>query len=254
MVDQSDKVKGPLGDKKIAKLTRDGKRAVGLHPDQDGLYLQVTEHGSSWLQRITVKSKRRWMGLGDLSRVPLADAREAGAKARRLAKQGIDPIEQRIMQKSADAAPRFTFKLATNRYYDVHQGEWRSDKTRNIYRQTMRDHVFPAIGDKAVRSVTVADILTIVRRSGLPGRPPPGCVPWRGWRASSMPPAARMAGCRRTLEIPPSGKAQGRPRYTTEAAPGCPPSGYALAASAGVHGAAACDRGHHPPARWNSRY
>jgi integrase len=153
----------PLGDKTIKKLTRDGKRAVGLHPDQDGLYLQVTERGASWLQRITVKGKRRWMGLGDLSRVPLADAREAGAKARRLAKQGIDPIEQRNIQKSADAAPQFTLKLAANRYYDVHQGEWRSHKTRNIYRQTMRDYVVPVIGGKAVRSVTVAEILTIVQ-------------------------------------------------------------------------------------------
>ncbi len=163
MVDQSNKVKGPLGDKKIAKLIRDGKRVVGLHPDQDGLYLQVTERGASWLQRITVKSKRRWMGLGDLARVTLADARDLGREARRLAKTGVDPIEQRIMQKSADAAPQFTFKLAAGRYYNVHQGEWRSDKTRNIYKQTMQDYVVPVIGDKAVRSVTVADVLAILQ-------------------------------------------------------------------------------------------
>ena len=42
----------PLSTKTIPKLTRDGARQIGLHADEDGLYLQVTANGASWLQRV----------------------------------------------------------------------------------------------------------------------------------------------------------------------------------------------------------
>ena len=82
----------PLGTKAIDKLVREGKE--GRFPrspvhDEHGMYL--SRDLNSWLQRLTVGGKRRWMGLGPLSSVSLADARELARKARGPRRSGHGP-------------------------------------------------------------------------------------------------------------------------------------------------------------------
>ena len=55
---------------------------VGMHGDGGGLYLQVTKTAAgrlnkSWLFRYSVGGRERQMGLGALSEVKLADARQS---------------------------------------------------------------------------------------------------------------------------------------------------------------------------------
>jgi hypothetical protein len=63
---------------------------VGMHADGGGLYLQVTttpagQLNKSWLFRYGVGGRERQMGLGSLTEVKLADARQAAtAKALRI--------------------------------------------------------------------------------------------------------------------------------------------------------------------------
>jgi hypothetical protein len=64
-----------LSTKSIDKLLRDGK--AGKFPythvhDEHGMY--HSRDLNSWLQHITIGGRRRWMGLGPLSSVSLADA------------------------------------------------------------------------------------------------------------------------------------------------------------------------------------
>ena len=42
-----------LSVKSIPVLLRDGARQIDTHHDAKGLYLQITENGASWLQRVT---------------------------------------------------------------------------------------------------------------------------------------------------------------------------------------------------------
>src|SRR5262245_30308861 len=87
-----------LSDLKIRSLRR-----TGNHCDGGGLYLQVRKTNGritkSWLFRYG----RRWMGLGSLDVVSLAEARRKAAECRRLRSEGIDPIDSRRAAKASKA-------------------------------------------------------------------------------------------------------------------------------------------------------
>src|SRR6516162_707109 len=82
----------------------------GLHPDGLGLYLQVGDSGSrSWIYRYN----GRYMGLGALHTVTLAEAREKARKYRHQRLDGIDPIELRKVERAEQrlaAAKTMTFR------------------------------------------------------------------------------------------------------------------------------------------------
>jgi integrase len=154
-----------LSTKSIPPLIRDGNRQIGVHHDEHGLYLQVVTNGQSWLQRLTIHSKRRWMGIGPYPLISLAKARDLGADARRLAKLGIDPIEQRKVTRMADVeqAATLTVNAAQIAYLANHEAEWRSDKTKARWLQTMADYVIPMIGQMNVGEVKCADVLRVLQ-------------------------------------------------------------------------------------------
>ena len=77
---------------------------TGYHRCDRGLYLQVTKNGTkSWLFRYKspLTAKQREMGLGPLSLVSLAAARELTIECRRQLLNGLDPLEERKEVKRA---------------------------------------------------------------------------------------------------------------------------------------------------------
>src|ERR1700680_2372268 len=94
---------GRLTALKVAK----GKRP-GMYGDGGGLYLRVTREGAkNWVFRFMLTGRPRWMGLGPLTDYGLAEARGRALEARRLRREGIDPIEARRterMRKRLEAA------------------------------------------------------------------------------------------------------------------------------------------------------
>jgi hypothetical protein len=64
----------------------------GRHTDGGGLYLEVDRSGARrWLLRITVKKRRRDLGLGSANVVSIADARAKAFELRRVAAMGGNP-------------------------------------------------------------------------------------------------------------------------------------------------------------------
>src|SRR3954470_16261238 len=89
-----------LSARSVATLTKPGR-----HSDGDGLYLIVDPSGAKrWLFLFRWQGKLKEMGLGGLSAVSLADAREAASEARRIVKSGRNPIEERRSAKADEAA------------------------------------------------------------------------------------------------------------------------------------------------------
>ena len=73
---------------------------LGWHCDGRGLYLQCAAgaDGSvcrSWVFRYRIDGRERYMGLGPLADVTLAEARDKAAGARKLRLDGIDPLEHK---------------------------------------------------------------------------------------------------------------------------------------------------------------
>jgi hypothetical protein len=96
----------------MARLTARKVEALkkpGHYVDGDGLALVIGKRGGkSWILRTMVRGKRRDIGLGGVSWVSLAEAREKAREARKIAREGGDPIATR---KSLTAALRSKKRL-----------------------------------------------------------------------------------------------------------------------------------------------
>ena len=130
----------------------------GVHAYGDGLYLQVrTADRRTWIFRYTVAGKARWMGLGALDDVPLADAREAAIEARKLLRAGLDPIDERKGADPTAAAPVpaiRTFEAVAGEYVAAHEAGWRNAKHRQQWANTLATYAYPALGALAVADLT----------------------------------------------------------------------------------------------------
>jgi Arm DNA-binding domain len=85
----------------------------------------------SWVYRFSFRKRKRYMGLGSLSAVGLADARTKAAECRALLQDGIDPIEERDARRAQAAleeARAITFKEAAARYIELNRAGWKSAK------------------------------------------------------------------------------------------------------------------------------
>lgn len=131
----------------------------GRYTDGNGLYLVVDPSGAKrWLLRIVVRGKRRDIGLGGLSYISLAEAREKAATYRKIARDGGDPIEQ--LRTPAKVVP--TFKKAAEQVHLEHKASWSNGKHQKQWITTLETYAFPVIGETAVDQVTTPDILTIL--------------------------------------------------------------------------------------------
>jgi integrase len=136
--------------------------APGRYPDAGGLYLVIVGKSRTWMFRYKRAGKGHWMGLGPDSLVSLATARDAAIDARRLLRQGIDPIEARRAAKAqaaAEAAPAKTFESAADDYIAAHKAGWKNEKHGKQWRATLEAYAFPLFGQKPVAGITVDDVL-----------------------------------------------------------------------------------------------
>lgn len=146
----------------VNRLRDQGLHAVG---GVAGLYLQVRGEARSWILRVMVGSKRRDMGLGAFPTVTLAAARELARQARQTVNQGTDPIVLRAEQQSrlrASQARALTFRQACRRFIDAKAPEWRNDKHRQQWTNTLEMHAAPIIGDLHVSDIAQAHILKVL--------------------------------------------------------------------------------------------
>lgn len=73
---------------------------AGKHCDGRGLWLyKRADGGAQWLSRFNLWGRQREMGLGPLSKVGLAQARQAAEIARKQVHQGEDPIGARRLER-----------------------------------------------------------------------------------------------------------------------------------------------------------
>ncbi|MCI5045953.1 MAG: tyrosine-type recombinase/integrase [Aquisalinus sp.] len=133
-------------------------KAPGRYQDGDGLMLLVKAGGSrSWVLRLQFAGKRRDFGLGSLTDVSLAEAREKAAEMRKLARQGIDPKRTR-----PTTIP--TFADVAKQVYSEQRGSWRNSKHSTQWISSLERYVFSQLGDTQIDKVDAA----MVRDTLLP--------------------------------------------------------------------------------------
>src|SRR5258708_11062908 len=132
------------------------QRVPGLFADGGGLYLQVAPTGAkTWIFRFQIAGRRRDMGLGSATVFSLAEARQKAADARRLAAEGVDPIEHRAGQAAAGAlvaAKPITFQACAAQYISSHRPAWRNPKHAGQWPATLARYPYPPLGHLPVQS------------------------------------------------------------------------------------------------------
>ena len=130
----------------------------GRHADGNGLYLFVQPSGTrSWVQRLVIRGRRRELGLGAATLVPLAKAREQALANRILARSGGDPLSEK---RRVQGVP--TFAEAAQRVLEQKRGGWRGRWHAQNWWRSMERYAFPRIGTRPVSEVNTADVLEIL--------------------------------------------------------------------------------------------
>jgi len=128
----------------------------GRHADGGTLYLHIAPAGSkSWVQRITIKGRRRDLGLGPWPAVSLAEARTRALANRVLVERGGDPLASKRR-----AVP--TFREAAQRTYEANRPRWRSAKVAAVWMQRAERHAFPTLGDLRVDAIGREEVLRVL--------------------------------------------------------------------------------------------
>lgn len=165
------KVGGKLGGRKMAEnRIRNPRKALtarlvdsalgpGKYFDGNGLFLKVHPNGSrQWIQRITIRGKRRELGLGSPPAVPLVKAREMALENRGEAMLGGDPL-----QRKREAARVLTFTQAVEEYLASKLDEFKNEKHKAQWQSTLDTYAKPVLGPKKVSQITVQDVLLVLQ-------------------------------------------------------------------------------------------
>ena len=151
---------------RLTALKVDKAKRAGMYPDGGGLYLRVTHSGTkNWVFRFMLHGRPRWMGVGPVHTIGLAEARNRAAGFRLQRHDGVDPIEKRRaerLQGRLDAAKEVTFKECAARYIASHRAGWRNPKHAAQWQATLATYAEPVIGDLSVQRIDTALVLKVL--------------------------------------------------------------------------------------------
>jgi integrase len=148
---------------RLTKLTVERMRRPGRYGDGEGLWLQVASNSKSWLLRYQLRGRARYMGLGPVDVVSLAEARELARAARRQLLDGIDPIDHRRRQRAEQQLAGMTFRAAAEAVIADREAKWRNPQHRIQWKRTLEQHVYPVIGNLAVAEIDVQHVLRCIK-------------------------------------------------------------------------------------------
>ena len=121
-------------------LPHGGVEGLSLHPSRS-----EKGHGK-WVFRYTspVTGKRRLAGLGPYPTVGIAEAAKRAIAMREDLTKGIDPLEEKKIEKLKERPP--TFAEAAERVYIELKDGWANPKHQQQWINTIRQYAVPCIG------------------------------------------------------------------------------------------------------------
>jgi integrase len=124
----------------------------GKYSDGQGLWLVKRDLSKGkWVLRIVFGGKRREMGLGRWPDVSIAEARERAAAARKIVRDGVDPIAEREKHKLRPA--RLTLKQAVDACFEARKAELKGDGEAGRWMSPLANNILPSIGKVAIEDI-----------------------------------------------------------------------------------------------------
>lgn len=143
----------------------EGKKFVRLS-DSGSMYLQVAANGSKrWFFKYTFLGKEKLMALGSYPEVALTTARRLRDEAKLLKAKGVDPMEQRKIDKLKAMNPTGeTFKAVSLEWLHRQAPLWSEVHAKRCNRQFERD-LFPYIGARKINELEPVEVLAAVKKT-----------------------------------------------------------------------------------------
>lgn len=125
----------------------------GKYHDGKGLSLRVDNRGNrNWVQRVKpIGRKETSKGLGTYPAISLAEARKAGAEARR-----------RMASEPGPEPAVLTFAEVADQFAEGWTKGLKRQKCAEDWKATLRNHVYPKIGHLPVAEVDTDDVLAVL--------------------------------------------------------------------------------------------
>jgi len=208
---------GKLHVKQVQALTTPGR-----YSDGGNLYLAISGNGGKrWVFQYRANGKKRELGLGSAaagpSMVGLQEARSAAEKARRLLREGQDPIAVLGSKARRQSAPdKPTFGRLADEYIATHAAGWRNSKHIAQWQMTLGEKYCAKLRPRPVDSIDTHAVLEVLQpvwskvpetASRLRGRieavldyaralglhPGPNPAEWRGHLKRLMPSTNKLS-------------------------------------------------------------
>jgi integrase len=142
----------------------------------EGLYLSITPNGSRlWRFKYRYAGVEKLLSFGGYTpgragHVPLAEARERLADAKKMLRDGIDPSAARKAEQMRRADRESgSFEAVALEWHAKQSGTWSEGYAEKELRQ-LQNYVLPVVGAKAFRELTSRDLLDALQRIERKGR------------------------------------------------------------------------------------
>ncbi len=133
--------------------------------DERGLYLEITPKGSKrWRLKYYLKGRERRISLGIYPEVSLKEARDNRDEIRKLALNGVDPVEHRkAIRSTTKATLENSFEYVAKEWLLKHKAERSESHHKKVNRLFERD-IFPYLGNASIAEIKPPEILTVLRK------------------------------------------------------------------------------------------
>ena len=158
----------------VKKAKPDSEKKRQLY-DGEGLSLEISKTGrKGWRFKysfgIEGEKRERRISLGVYPAISLEEARERKRQARELVAKGIDPMEQRKLDKIQKAGDtENTFEAVAEEYFNIRTDEWSESHQKRVLR-ILKRNLNPWIGKIPISQLTLPILLDALRKTESEGK------------------------------------------------------------------------------------
>ena len=146
--------------------------------DGEGMYLRVYPNGSKyWQLQFWFEGKQKILSFGVWPVISLKEARDKRFVAKKIIKEGINPIEEKkeilkshnFIQEEEKLRETTTFNMVAKEWFSRQSLQWTERHSRGVL-SSLNMHVYPDLGEMPISSISKQDIISTLRKLEAEGK------------------------------------------------------------------------------------
>jgi integrase len=146
--------------------------------DGEGMYLRVYPNGSKyWQLQFWFEGKQKILSFGVWPDISLKEARDKRFVAKKIIKEGINPIEEKkeilkshnFIQEEEKLRETTTFNMVAKEWFSRQSLQWTERHSRGVL-SSLNMHVYPDLGEMPISSILKQDIISTLRKLEAEGK------------------------------------------------------------------------------------